>query len=211
MESMQAWRALLASALCMVPLVAGALSHDFEDGTLQGWMPTQTGASASTGVEAHLGSQMAVIRHAGPNLTSLSTDFAYVPSAILAFDMQAMSTGAASGGYAGVTIAFLDALNVSKGSLSLVNTNFPSGLGQAQSLVDTSPHRYSGTMASFAASAGIASTSPITTVQVKFVASGAGFGASTASVWFDNVTIGGLPPTKLVPANFILLHTVGRS
>lgn len=201
-SSMRSPRRSLAGLLSLMPMAACALTHDFEDGTLQGWFATLTGGSGSTGVESRSGSRMAAVHHAGSSLTSLSKDFAFTPAATLAFDMQAIATAGGFGvaGYGGVTISFLNALNVSQASLSLLNTTNPTSLGAMQSAVDASPHHYAGSMASFATAAGLASTASIAKITVTFLAYGGSnaAGASGASVWFDNVIVGAPPPGCLV-------------
>lgn len=181
-----------------------ALFFDFEDGTLQGWLPASTGGSGTTTLAAHNGSQMAFVQQTHPaNVGSttarlLSHDFTYVATDLLSFDMQAVAvTGSAANAVAGVTVSFLNAFNVSLGSFSLFNTTAPGSLGPNQYPIDNQQHHYGegATMATFAAQAGINPALPISKISLSFVAYSNSFGSglATGSVWFDNVQVGAIP------------------
>ena len=128
----------VASPVAALPARAGSF-FDFEDNTLQGWLPTQTGGVASSGVESHLGRLMTFAQHTGSHVTSVSHDFTCGAGDDLAFDMQAIMVpgGFSVPGYAGVNISFLNAFNVSQGGFSLVNTTGAQGTNQY--LVDPPP------------------------------------------------------------------------
>lgn len=187
--------AATAVGMAAAPPARAGSFFDFEDGTLQGWQPTQTGGVGSSGVELHLGSQWAFSQHTGGLATQVSHDFAFVAGDILAFDMQAVTVPGGFGvaGYAGVTITFLNAFNVSQGGFSLLNTT--GGLTTNQFLIDNAPHHYAQTMASFASTAGLVSTASLAKISLNFITTGGSnsSGPSNATVWFDNVQVGAVP------------------
>lgn len=193
---------VLVMAVVMAMPAQADPSCNFEDGLLCGWLPATTGGSGSTGVEAHNGSQMAFVQHAGVLTHSLSQDFNYAANDFLSFTMHAVANAGANGTHAasGVRVSFLNAFNVPLGSAGLYNVSSMTWLGAHDAFVDNVQHDYSATLASFAVLAGLAPTDPIARVSVSFAASGQTdfFGnVSTAIVWFDNVNVGVVPePTE---------------
>jgi hypothetical protein len=183
---------------CLAALPAKAAYFDFEDGTLQGWLTSTTGGSGSTTAELHNGSMMAYVLHTGAGTHYLSHDFTYVATDRLAFDMHAVSVPSGRGDAAasGVTVSFLNAVNVSVGSVGLYNTTNPGGLGAHSFAVDNLPHNYDNPMSTWADLAGIAPATPISKISVSFVSSAntSFFGdVSVAKVWADNILVGVVP------------------
>lgn len=199
--------------LVMMPLDAVAAPiymDDFEDGDTMGWQETivsGSGGSGSTGVGLHNGSQMAFVYHRGRGQHLLSQDFDYIGENMLSFDMHAVATagknlyGNTLHSRTGVKLSFLNFLNVSLGSISLVNATNQGALGPDSLYVDDAQHAYSGLMSDFAASAGLGGTDPIKKISLAFFAtgdywSGGGIypsGYSSGTVWFDNVRIDPVP------------------
>jgi hypothetical protein len=148
--------------------------------------------------QRHNGSKMAYVQHTGAGTHHLSHDFAYVASDQLAFDMHAVSVPSGRGDHAlsGVTVSFLNAVNVSIGSVGLYNTTNPAGLGAHQFAVDNLPHTYNSTMSTWADLAGIAAATPISKITVSFLSSAntSFFGdVSVARVWADSISVGVVP------------------
>ena len=204
---------LLATFLVIVSSSASAalvFFDDFEDGNTLGWLETivpGAGGSGSTGVEFHNESQMAYVYHRGSGSHSLSHDFSYLANDTLSFDMHAVAntgttaTGGTLHSSTGVTISFLNFLNVSLGSISLVNATNPASLDANSIAIDSLQHNYSGLMSDFATIAGLDAGDPISKVSLEFFSTAAYSwggniypnGYSSAKVWFDNVTVSAVP------------------
>ena len=171
---------------------------DFEDSDTSGWLES-TGGSGSIGVELHNSSQMAFAKHTGSGLHSLSLDFNYLPNERLAFDMHAVASksskapnGAYYHGRSGVTISFLNAFNIELGSAGLYRATNPGSLGPNDNLIDGVQHNYNALMSDYATLAGLGGTDQISKISLNYSATGqtSFWGeASSASVWFDNVTV----------------------
>lgn len=204
---------------------------DFEDGNHTGWLYTSvpgSGGSGATGVELHNSSQMAFVNHRGNGQDSLSMDFSYLANDILSFDMHAVASlgytysGVPLHSSSGVVMTFLNFLNVPLGSVSLVNATNPGAPGSSSIAIDALQHDYSALMSDFAATAGLGAVDPIAKVSLEFFSTGAySFGGniypngySSASVWFDNVTVGVVPVPAAVwlfASGFIgLMGVAGR-
>ncbi len=198
---------LLASFLVTISLNASATTvflDNFEDGNTSGWLESATGSGGSTGVESHNGSQMAFVRQAGSSsLRSLSYDFNYLASETLSFDMHAVAVSTVSGtrtlqASSGVTVSFLNIFNVSLGSASLVNATNPASLASNASLIDGAQHNYTALLSDYVALAGLGAADPISKISLTYFATSEySFGGnvvpnqtSTATVWFDNVSVG---------------------
>ncbi len=183
---------------------------DFEDGNHDGWLRTTvagSGGSGQTGVESNNGSQMAFVKHQGKGQDSLSMDFGYLADATLSFDMQAVATlgyrynGSALHSSSGVTISFLNFLNVPLGSITLINATSSGLVGADDIAIDSAQHNYAAMMGDFATVAGLDNSDPIDKISLAFFATadyswGGNIypnGRSSASVWFDNVTVSTVP------------------
>lgn len=206
--------AMLAS-LALPAHAAGAF-FDFEDGSVGSWLSATTGGSGSTGVEMHNGSQMAFAQHTGALTHSLSHDFAYGAGDLVSFDMHAVANVAAPAqAYSGVTMSFLNALNVSLGTLGIYNTTDPAGLGAHQFGVDNLQHHYGDTMSGWAALAGVAANAPVAKVGISFDAyAQRNFYDSASKVWFDNVSVAAVPEpgqwALMLAGLLATAHTAGR-
>ena len=180
---------------------------DFEDGNHDGWQTTTTGGIGSTGVQLHNSSQMAFVQHIGSGSHSLSHEFSYADDYMLAFDMQAVAVLSGGGSNvtlhagSGVTVSFLNLFNVELGSISFVNTTNPESLGPDSFLVDNNQHNYQALMSEYATAAELFTTDPISKINVSYWSwasqhyySASGFtDRSSATVWFDNVTVSQVP------------------
>lgn len=194
---------LLASFLVVVSssTSAAVFFDDFEDGDTSGWLEGATSGVGSTGVELHNTSQMAFVHQTGSGARSLSIDFSYLASDTLSFDMHAVAFSAAdvfgtAHASSGVTISFLNTFNLELGSASLVNATNPGTLGPNDSLIDNLQHNYSSLLSDYAALAGLDTTDPISKVSLTYFATGQTTrtgGRTSATVWFDNVTVSAVP------------------
>jgi len=183
----------------------GPFFDAFEDGDAADWQETMisgSGGSGSTGVELHNESQMAFVKHSGGGQHALSRDFEYSADDNLSFEMHAVSTSVSIRGTvlhsrSGVTISFLNGLNVPLASLKLVNATDPSLLDPDDSLIDGAQHEYTASMSEFAAAAGLDTADSIAKISLGFFAEanyswGGNIypnGSSSATVWFDDVAI----------------------
>lgn len=179
------------------------LQSTFEGGTLDGWLSGTTGGTGSTKVELHNGSKAAYVQHSAAGSHLLSCDTAYIAGGILEFDLQAIATrdgGTTASSSAGLTVSFLSSLNATLGSMGWFNVNKQSLLGVHDIQIDQSQHHYANSMNALAGQAGLSASAPIARISLSFVGTGlgvVGFGASHASVWFDNVQVAAVPePSK---------------
>ena len=203
---------------------------DFEDGDHVGWQVTNGNVgngSGSTGVELHNTSMMAVVQHSGSGYYSLSQDFSYAPTDTLSFTMHAiansrtMSGGGILESFSGVTVSFLNVLNGSLGTVSIVNATDPGSFGSTTNLVDTAQHDYMALVSDFAALAGLGASAPIAKINLSFFASSEGFcnvggcASSSSKVWFDNVTVSDVSAVPVPAAAWLfgsgLLGLIGIS
>lgn len=205
----------LLGTLTLSAQATAAFVDDFQDGNILGWLSSTNGGISSSGVELHNASLMAFASHVGSgspfvsNTTqsSLSRDFTFVASDILSFDMQGVATSASTccvsvaHGKAGMTLTFLNFLNVPVGSVGAYFATSAGILASGESLIDSLQHHYEASMATFAAAAGIGNTSAVTKVNLMFKTQ-AGFvgggniypnAGATAQVWFDNVSVSAVP------------------
>ncbi len=171
---------------------SAAFVDDFEDGNADGWMETYNG-SGSTGVTTKNSSQMAYSSHSGSGKHLLSMDFDYMGSSILAFDMLATSyTNRGANAASGVELTFLDNWNAVLGSARFINVTSASWLGDNDVEIQDLQHNYSDSMSSFATLAGLGGGDAISKLSLSFFAVGQTDWVynSSATVWFDNVTVG---------------------
>ena len=179
---------------------------NFEDGNTSGWLESTLGVG-STVVELHNSSQMARVQQIGGGGRTLSMDFDYLASEMLSFDMHAVANSASRTGEtvhsaSGVKLSFLNTFNVALGSTRLIRTTNASWLVGHDNSIDGVQHNYSALMSDYAGLAGLSVVDPISKINLSFFTSAqTGFFGqkSTATVWFDNVTIGDVS-TVPVPA-----------
>ena len=190
---------------------------DFEDGDYSGWLLSTSGGSGSTNVQDHNDSLMAYVYHSGSLSHSLSYDFDYVAEGSLSFDIQAVAVKSGGGNNvtlhsgSGVTIDFLTIWNESLGAVSFTNVTNTSSLGTNSHYIDSDQHNFSAGLLDYAAYAGVEDLDQIDKVNLSFWAWGSQYyysasgytDRSSASVWFDNVTISTVP----IPGGLWLLST----
>lgn len=187
--------ALTLIFVCSNANAATVFIDDFEDGNTDGWLLTSNG-SGSTGAQSYNGSQMAFVSHSGNGQHLLLMDFNYLGSNALSFDMLAVAypSGSANA-MSGVEISFLTSMNTELGSTVLANSTTSSWIGIHDLLIDDVQHHYAATMSDFAALAGLGATDPISKLSLTFFTQAQsyysyGTHTSSATVWFDDVTIG---------------------
>jgi len=193
--------------------------NDFEVGDHTAWLhtvlPGARCCNGSVGVESHNNSLMAFTRHSGNGQDSLSKDFDYVANELLSFDMHAVANvghaynRATLHSMSGVKISFLSFLNSELGSFTIANTTNSGWLNTDDVSIDSAQHNYLGVLGDYATFAGLGDGDPITKFSLEFFSTsqfsfGGNIylnGASSANVWFDNVTVTAVP----VPAAVWLL------
>lgn len=193
---------LILGALSSTAHAATAFLDNFEDANHDGWAATTTGGTGSTGVQLHnsvVGDEYeAYAYHSGDLSHSLSMDFSYSPSSILSFDMQAVAVDAWPAiAWGGVTVSLLNSFNVLLGSASFVNTS--DSTWDSNFLIDNTENHFSASMLDWALVAGLAETDPLSTIGLQFWAqgqrrwNGSNYSYSSATVWFDNVSVSAVP------------------
>lgn len=196
--------------VAVMPLKANAdFIDDFEDGAASGWHQTildgvnnsaqllnSASNSALFGVEMHNESYMAFIYHMGSGLNSLSHDFDYFDDSMVSFDMQATANGDESHpSSTGVEISFLNYLNSTLGSITIENAANPTKQPDEYVKVNSQQHHYDILISELVALAGLTGSDPITKISLNFYASASSYlgSNSSATVWFDNVSISSVP------------------
>ena len=210
---------IAASTAFALPNSAFAFIDDFEDGNTNGWLETTiAGGVGACGVESHNGSQMAFCNQLGSGQHALSMDFNYSPAEILSFDMQALAAigcnvGFCAGARSGVAVSFLTQFNIPLGTAGLYRVTDLSWLPANSNAIDDVQHNYHATMASFAELAGLdPANSAIAKLSISFQSTASTFlnAPSSASVWFDNVSVPEPGTSALALAGLAMFAVGGR-
>jgi hypothetical protein len=107
--------------------------------------------------------------------------------------------------WAGVTVSFKNSFNVLLGSASFANTSDSSW--DSNFLIDNTENHFSAAMLDWATVAGLNGSSPISTIGLQFWTqgqrrwNGSNYSYSSATVWFDNVSVSAVP----IPGAVLLL------
>ena len=188
---------------------------DFEDGNHDGW--TINGDAGSTGVEDHNLSQMAYVKVGGKHTYSLSQNLLYNDDYTLSFDIQAAPLSATDGARtrhagSGLIISFLGAFGSPLGSMTLYNATDANDLDEDDIPITDTQYHFGYLMSYYASTAGLDTTDGIEMINLNFFvwadeyhpAYSGGWFDSSASIWFDNVSISDSNAVP-IPGAFLLL------
>jgi hypothetical protein len=184
---------LFVTAISASHANAALFYDDFEDGNTVGWSYSNTsgtgdsGVSLNGGVEGDPENNVAWDSQVAAGKTALTRDFDFDSNAPIMFDMQARANQGGSGtqGYSGVTITFLDSLNLQLGQFG-----WHYGTDGTGNLTDQNWHSYSATMAQLTTQAGTNLNDPAKMSVSFWSEAQTGYRAqSYASVYFDNVNV----------------------
>jgi len=182
---------------------------DFEDGDAVGWLVTKEGGGGSHSVKSHNDSKQAFVHNYQSGKYSLSREFAFEPSCVLAFDMQALAgTGSTNDGRttysaSGVTVSFESKFNLTLGGVSFCHATSSSMLPSNGYEVGNKQQHYEATFSEWAALAKVDPGEDIADLSIEFWTFGRTAqiprgSSAVADVYFDNVQVVPEPATLLL-------------